>query len=529
MPIAIGDQVYEDEVHYNASLLGIELPKEDTPFTSSSTTTSTTPLKPTTLPADALKSNGGTKVPENSSSNPEALPDINDIPHHDWIESTIKAIPQALALPGDILSGKVKAGTPQEIERAADLAGLMVFGPAPVASKLADGTLGSFAGVKSKTVDLNKLAEAQVMKANGASADDVWKQTGFYKAADGRWKYEISDNSAKLKMENFVDETPKETFGWDSANTNTAPVIRPKNPLNDIPPDMSVQDQVNHLMNAQVHQPLSEIIDHPELFKAYPFLKDVRVQNMPESMRSRALAFVDTSGTIHMSPMSPDLTKEILLHEVQHVIQRHEGFARGGDAKTFEHPNLPKAQKLYDDAIAAGGNPNSPALVKAKKIIDDNKEQAYQSYLRLAGEVESRNVESRLLLNELQQKNLSPSITEEFAPNEQIVKFRDGVSNSEIKPGQLPEGYFDKVPIDRRLSRSGTEPSHPGFRWEVYDPKTNKVMRKDIMTRSGASRTQDNLDNKYGAYRYRVRMVKAKELTENERQFLTDNNINIGD
>jgi len=115
-------------------------------------------------------------------------------------------------------------------------------------------------------------------------------------------------------------------------------------------------------------------------------------------------------------------------------------------------------------------------------------------------------------------EHLKPGSMDYF--DEMLKKPKAEAPAPEVKPGDLPEGYYDKVPMETRMSRSGTEPSHPGFRWEVIDPITGKVMRKDIMTRSGASKTQDNLDNKYGGYKYRVRMVKATELTEKEQQFL---------
>src|SRR6266576_2181089 len=87
-------------------------------------------------------------------------------------------------------TGEVHTST-QAIEKAADLAGLMTFGPAPVASKLAEGSLGSFAGVTSKTVDKNKLAQAQILESRGLPSgkigdvkDYVWKKTGFFRGAD---------------------------------------------------------------------------------------------------------------------------------------------------------------------------------------------------------------------------------------------------------------------------------------------------------------------------------------------------------
>src|SRR5690606_23538522 len=137
----------------------------------------------------------------------------------------------AFALPGDVYSGKVQPGSPQEIERAMDLAGLMVFGPAPVASKMAEGTLGSFVGVKSKTFPHDKLKIAQKMESEGATPDDIWKEAQMFKdKSDGRWKAEIGDNNAKL-----VDR--------DCVSGDTGKI--------------------------------TEFYDHPELYKAYHFLKDV--------------------------------------------------------------------------------------------------------------------------------------------------------------------------------------------------------------------------------------------------------------
>src|SRR5882762_5965554 len=141
----------------------------------------------------------------------------------------------ALTLPGDVLSGKVQPGSIQEIERATDLAGLMVGGPAPIAAKMADGTLGSFAGVGAKTARTDYLDIAKKMYADeGHTAEDIWKSTGWFKdIRDGKWKWEINDQGAKLKE------------GFD-------------------------------INKSQVVQ-MDEMLDHPELYKAYPGLKNIPV------------------------------------------------------------------------------------------------------------------------------------------------------------------------------------------------------------------------------------------------------------
>src|SRR6266849_6869709 len=113
-------------------------------------------------------------------------------------------VKNALALPGDVLSGKVPAGSTQEIERAADLAGRMVTGPAPVASKMADGTLGSFMGVRSKNFDPVRLSRAQELEMDAVHPDDIWMQTQTFRGADTRWRQEIDDSTSRLKMDNLI-------------------------------------------------------------------------------------------------------------------------------------------------------------------------------------------------------------------------------------------------------------------------------------------------------------------------------------
>jgi len=104
---------------------------------------------------------------------------------------------------------------------------------------------------------------------------------------------------------------------------------------------------------------LSEILDFPELYEQYPQLKDVYVARL--NANAQAAMIEDGIGgrpTIALSPaFSPQMLQSYLLHEVQHVVQKIEGFPRGGDT-----------MKMSD-----------------------------ADYKRLAGEVEARNVEDRFL------------------------------------------------------------------------------------------------------------------------------------
>lgn len=400
-----------------------------------------------------------------------------------------QGIVNAMALPGDVLSGKVQPGSIQEIERAADLAGLMVGGPAPVAKSMADGTLGSFAGVGSKTLNKAKLYEATEMHLNGAHPDDIWTQTGFAQGADGKWRYEIPDTSAKLKTENFNTNDPrynvpdpKSPSGWSIAEGDgSGPTISPKNPLRDADmKKMSTFQQIEHLATADTHQPLSALYDHPELYEAYPFLKNVKVEEFPHQWNVPDTTWGMAIGkdSIMVKPLAPDVMKSVLAHEVQHMIQKHEGFARGGSPQEYLPPELPKAQKDFESMRATEepkiaeelgtdskgiaqtkrivdtwlkGNLDKPVLdviarlrkaspenfeklkniVKSEQLLTKAEEEARSKYTNLMGEVEARNVQTRLNFDKWDSKSNSPLRTEDTPRFNQVFKDQGGVAHSE--------------------------------------------------------------------------------------------------
>lgn len=92
-----------------------------------------------------------------------------------------------------------------------------------------DISLNSFAGEKAITANVGKLDQAKAMLEKGADEVEIWQKTGWFKDKDEAWKFEIGDSNARLNP------------GFQSGGR------------------------------------LGELLDHEELFKAYPELKDVRV------------------------------------------------------------------------------------------------------------------------------------------------------------------------------------------------------------------------------------------------------------
>ena len=112
-----------------------------------------------------------------------------------------------------------------------------------------DSTLGMFLGESAVTADKAALTKAKKMTEAGKSRDSVLKQTGWFKdSADKRWKFEISDIDARLAA------VP-------------ANVYREQNLLNKLLSG-------NRMFSSRKNY-LDQVLDHPELYKAYPSLRDI--------------------------------------------------------------------------------------------------------------------------------------------------------------------------------------------------------------------------------------------------------------
>jgi hypothetical protein len=127
---------------------------------------------------------------------------------------------------------------------------LLAVGPSAVAGAMfpvkGGGVVaGMFAGVKSPVADKDALKKAQEMSGN-ASRDEIWQETGWWKdEATGQWKFEVSDDAAKAVASKKFTPTGRVKKGAEIT--------------------------------------VSEVLDHPELFKAYP--KIVTISGMLNQRR----------------------------------------------------------------------------------------------------------------------------------------------------------------------------------------------------------------------------------------------------
>ena len=141
----------------------------------------------------------------------------------------------------------------------------------------------SFGGTKAETANITQLSRAKEMELNGEKAETIRPKTGWSRGLDNKWKFEIDDSKAKYKEEKI---------------------------------------RLGKAVN------LNEVLEHEDLFKAYPDLKKVKVKEIA-NLDARGV-YSPNFDCIFISENLPTQEKlKSLIHEVQHAIQVREGFAVG--------------------------------------------------------------------------------------------------------------------------------------------------------------------------------------------------------
>lgn len=243
-----------------------------------------------------------------------------------------------------------------------------------------------------RTIRMDNLSVAKDMEKNKKKAKAIKAATGWERGADGKWRYEMPD--AKIK---------------DTMDVGGGHIVK------------RYEDDM--LWNGGK---LSDVIDAPELFKAYPHLKDVRIEtdaimnDMPSNGEYNAKT---NTITIHADELK--YMNSILNHEIQHAIQSIEGFDRGGSPRLVRgeiKKRLAEVTKQIRQLRAEGKEDEAKAIVEKNRGLY-NAYQAnddYNSYKSLAGEVEARNVQERMNMTPEERRKTLAESTEDVARKDQI-------------------------------------------------------------------------------------------------------------
>ncbi|WP_223198324.1 PLxRFG domain-containing protein [Pseudomonas aeruginosa] len=240
----------------------------------------------------------------------------------------------------------------------------------------------SFAGRNAVGANLHALSTAQQRIAIGENAEVVRRDTGWHRSADGKWRFEISDHQASIAVAG-------ETAG---AIINMA--------------------HLNAINDERSRPTVGDVLNHPQLFAAYPDLQRIPVAVMPEGVTALArLRRFATGNQVEVQANMPRTeVASAILHELQHAIQIREGFAMGGSARAFV--------SNFDKTGAA-------------------------TYRRLAGEVEARNTQARLKMTPRLRWDIAPDESADIPASQVLVSF----NGRDIENGPLPQNLTGRPPM----------------------------------------------------------------------------------
>lgn len=312
----------------------------------------------------------------------------------------VQGVGRVLALPGQVARGEVNPLSPEGLARTNELGALMVGQGFAHPSE----GVGVFAGLNASTADAGAAGQAYRMLSKGASPTAVLDKTGWHIGADGEFKFEIPDQEAKMiDYENIIPETK---------------------------------------------YPLRLVLDHPELYKAYPELAKLPVQ-FTSKLPADVLGEHRGDSIALNQALGPAQARSTLLHEIQHAIQHREGFAYGTNSASPEvfqnlYPEAQYALTKTGPAIQLATENIKRYIAKAREadpsysvsqFVQDHPDveiglrgmldrheaalrAAANTYSRFAGEVEARNVQARA---DRPASLTEPWITEDTPRERQIV------------------------------------------------------------------------------------------------------------
>jgi len=273
------------------------------------------------------------------------------------IAQILKNIPSLMRQSKRVLS---QEPTPEYLLGMTELTGLTIGGGAKGGLPKGETGTGLFYGVQGglKTGKIKSLRAAKDLLIKGEkegkviSSNEIRKQTGWFKNPyDKKWRFELDDSGMKFKK----DIKSREVYQLGSGTK------------------------------------LGELIEHEELFKAYPAFRKIEVK-FKEKSGERGSVRIDPETKeriIFLNPhMSLNGTKQVIVHEVQHIIQGVENFAAGGNKEMF-----PSAYDLWKK-----GKTPPPGY------------DPHREYLKLAGEIEAREAAKRWGLKSVEREWAEPYI-----------------------------------------------------------------------------------------------------------------------
>lgn len=222
------------------------------------------------------------------------------------------------------------------------------------------GTRASMAGPKAKTASSKSLALAEAMEEDGASREEIWRKTGWIRGADSQWRFEVDDSKAEFRPngdarllgEPRYRRLEELTDKWgDSFEKGGEPLTEAEEAEME-----ALQEEYSDRVWEKKYE-LQDFLKHDELYEAYPMLRHttLRFEKLDPGVKGK---FDKRNGAIILSDSLFGKGPETLLHEIQHIIQKYEGFQGGTSPEYWARRDYESGDRLqeslqqeYDDIL----------------------------------------------------------------------------------------------------------------------------------------------------------------------------------
>lgn len=268
----------------------------------------------------------------------------------------------------------------------------------------------SFGGINAKTADMAQLAKAREMEEQGEAREAIFRETGWFRGADGRWRFEIDDSGARILPEKAREgqvlgdvlehpalyEAYPELSGYpitakagtgysgriqmDTEGNTTKAIGINKSNLSG-PPE--IQDQIARLKATPQWQAIQERRRETADRDAVTAMYEDFFANDPVG---QALFPLLKAQQEEQGYYGED-AKDIILHEIQHGIQGIEGFSKGASPAAWEKVLSMREQEVALKEAMQRSLPHDIGLgriisqIKAGKLPAAALEERFQSYL----------------------------------------------------------------------------------------------------------------------------------------------------
>ena len=355
--------------------------------------------------------------------------------------------------------------------------------------------------------------------------------TGWERGADGKWRYETPDfeyyPNGDARQDDKYKESDwyKELYALEDKLFDGETLTDEEQKRFDELAERENEIRDNEKNTDRVY--LDDYVKDDELFKSYPELKQTRVDFVDIPNAEYSAKYNEQENRITVNTAKSMDNKSVLAHEIQHAIQRIEGFANGSNTDNYR--NMPTSENVISDIVTAtdgrlledGGFDNTPqgifdALNRkttygtilrdynyeldtvAQKygydnIFDlvndiDKFKSSVQMYLSESGEVEARNVQTRLDMSPEERRQSLAEETEDVAREDQTF-LQDALGTSESRANEdIDAAVSDiagKLNIGVRVAHSIDEVNNDSARRAIeqgrriqgfYDTRTGEIV-----------------------------------------------------